>query len=209
MNSLRTQLLLNTLCPPLNPTSSFPPTHMSPTQLHPDIKPRNHIKCKNVCSAACLQISYILYNTRKIDHIWTCRCLSWTFPLNLFKLNGTIAKHHQNLHRKLWSPAGLCTNMCCGRIGQKGELILRVTLSDKQANESCESCHFPLHFSHESVPCGGRQNADSTGNVSLSQITTISSDGEESDLCVTVKFLIDCQAHFHWRQPCEWHIWSA
>ena len=95
-------------------------------------------------------------------------------------------------------PRPACAQTCAvAKWGEREELRLRVTLSDKQANESCESCDFPSHFSHESVPCGGRHNADSTGNLSLNQITTISSEGEESDLCVTVKFLIGFQAHFH------------
>lgn len=134
-----------------------------------------------------------LYSVRRYaDHIWTCRC---QVSKSLKEQQGSVfflkTSHHQNLHCKLWSPAGLCTNIRCGQLKQEEELMLCVNLSVKQANESCENCHFSLHFWHESVPRWGRQNPDSTGNQFLSQIITISSDGEELVLCVTVKFMTD------------------
>lgn len=56
------------------------------------------------------------------------------------------------LHHELWSPAALCTMKCCELLKKKKqeeELMLRVRPSVKQANESC---HFSVHFRHESVP---------------------------------------------------------
>lgn len=144
---------------------------------------------------------YSLYIRKDIDHYvpelnCSAKCflqLSWSLKkqwasLPLF----SKPSHRQALHCDLWSPwRPVHNHMLWSTRKQEEELMPCVSLSVKQANESCESCHFSLHLRHESVPIWGRQKADSTGNQFLHQIIAIPSAERNSFLCVIVVFMID------------------
>lgn len=113
----------------LNPSSFFHPLRMTPAQQHPEIRPHDRIKGRNVRSAACQEISYIactlggmliiLELVGALDEFF--RQLLLSAPLNLKETTRLIISkpsHQQALHYEPWPSVlcSLCTIKCCGQL---------------------------------------------------------------------------------------------
>lgn len=174
-------------------------------QQHPEIRPHNRIKGRNVHSAACQEISYIACTLGEMLIILEPDeefCLSWILPpaasvnsLEVQRNNKAHWFYFQNhpiirLCIMCFGPLQKCTIKCCGQLEsrKRNSCCVSVCLWNRQMRAVISHCSSDMS---QCPTDWERKNADTTGKQLLYQIITISRAGGKLVLCATVKLMID------------------